>query len=73
MATIRFSINPGDSLEAVVVAAGAAVVTKKVELTIEQANVITDGGASRAIKKGEVLVALKQLEAAVINDKTLFQ
>ena len=73
MATVRFSINPEDPIESVVIAAGAAVVTKKIELTVEQAAVITDANGTvnpRAIKRGEVIVALENLIAALQRDNT---
>lgn len=71
MATVRFSINPEDPIELVVIAAGAAVVTKKIELTIEQAAVITDSSnptTPRAIKRSEVIIALDNLRAAIMRD-----
>lgn len=71
MATVRFSINPEDPIELVVIAAGAAVVTKKIELTIEQAAVITDSlnpTTPRAIKRSEVIIALDNLRAAIMRD-----
>ena len=73
MATVRFSINPEDPIEAVVIAAGAAVVTKKIELTVEQAAVVTDANSAanpRAIKRGEVIVALQNLIARLQKDDT---
>lgn len=71
MATVRYSINPEDPIELVVIAAGAAVVTKKIELTIEQAAVVTDANGTvnpRAIKRTEVLIALDNLRAAIVRD-----
>jgi hypothetical protein len=71
VATVRFSINPEDPIELVVIAAGAAVVTKKIELTIEQAAVITDSSnptTPRAIKRSEVIIALDNLRAAIMRD-----
>lgn len=71
MATVRFSINPEDPIELVVIAAGAAIVTKKIELTIEQAAVITDSSnptTPRAIKRSEVIIALDNLRAAIMRD-----
>jgi len=71
MATVRYSINPEDPIESVVVAAGAAVVTKKIELTIDQAALITDSSnptTPRAIKLTEVLIALDNLRAAIVRN-----
>jgi hypothetical protein len=71
MATVRFSINPEDPIELVTIAAGAAIVTKKIELTVEQAAVITDSSnptSPRAIKRSEVIIALDMLRAAIMRD-----
>lgn len=73
MATRRFSINVGDSLESVVDAVGAATVTKSIELTIDQANLINDKGATRAIKRGEVQTAIRVLEQAILKSLNLSQ
>lgn len=74
MATRRFSINPGDSLEAVVEAAGAATATKSIELTVDQATtIVTDQGATRAVKRGEIQVALRILEEAILKSLNLSQ
>lgn len=40
MATIRYSINPGENDHQVTEAAGAAVVTKNIELTVDYAALI---------------------------------
>lgn len=73
MATRRFSINVGDPLESVVDAAGAATVTKSIELTIDQATLINDKGATRAIKRGEVQTAMRVLEQAILKSLNLSQ
>lgn len=74
MATRRFSINPGDSLEAVVEAAGAATATKSIELTIDQATtIVTDQGTTRAVKRGEIQSALVILEQAILKSLNLNQ
>lgn len=73
MATVRFSINPQDPIEAVVIAAGAATVTKSIELTVDQAALVTDASSTtspRAIKREEVVVALLNLIAALQRDNT---
>ena len=73
MATVRFSINPQDPIEGVVVAAGAATVTKSIELTVDQAALVADGNSTtnpRAIKRGEVVVALQNLIAFLQRDTT---
>lgn len=73
MATVRFSINPQDPIELVVIAAGAATVTKSIELTVDQAALVTDSSnptTPRAIKRGEVIVALQNLIAALQRDNT---
>lgn len=73
MATVRFSINPQDPIESVVIAVGAATVTKSIELTVDQAALVTDAtvtSGTRAIKRGEVVVALQNLIAALQRDNT---
>lgn len=73
MATVRFSINPQDPIESVVIAAGAATVTKSIELTVDQAALVTDStvtSGTRAIKRGEVVVALQNLIARLQKDDT---
>lgn len=55
------------------IAAGAAVVTKKIELTVEQAAVVTDANSAtnpRAIKRHEVIIALQNLIARLQKDDT---
>jgi len=75
MATWRMSINPGDTLEQVTAATGAATVTKFIELTVDLANNITDGNAvsPRAIKRGEIVEALIKLIQWVEKDTTFAQ
>lgn len=74
MATVRFSLNPQDSIEQVVIAVGAATVTKSIELTVDQsATLVTDATSvtgTRAIKRGEVLIALQTLIADLQGDDT---
>lgn len=73
MATVRFSINPEDPVESVVIAAGAATVTKSIELTVDQAALVTDSNSTtnpRAIKRGEVVRALLTLLMAMQRDNT---
>jgi hypothetical protein len=73
MATVRFSINPQDPIEAVVIAVGAATVTKSIELTVDQAALVTDASSTtnpRAIKRSEVIIALQTLIADLQSDDT---
>lgn len=73
MATVRISINPEDPIESIVVAAGAAVVTKKIEVTIEQAVTVTDASRipnPRAISRSEVVYALQNIIAWLQRDTT---
>jgi hypothetical protein len=56
-----------------VVAAGAAVVTKKIEVTIEQAVTVTDASRlpnPRAISRSEVIYALQNVIAWLQRDTT---
>lgn len=63
MATRRYSVNPGDGANQVTEAAGAAIATKNVEVTIELATTaVNDGGATRTIAKSEVLDALTKIK-----------
>ncbi len=62
MATRRFGLNPGQSLENVTEAVGAATVANNVELVVDLATtIVTDGGTTRAITKNEVLIILNIL------------
>lgn len=70
------SINPGDTLENITAATGAATVTKFIELTVDLANDITDGNSAvtpRPIKRGEIVEALVKLTQWVERDTTYFQ
>jgi hypothetical protein len=74
MATFRYSINPEDPVESIVGAAGAATVTKNIELTINQAAIVTDSSNAgniqtlRGIKKSEILQAIQRLEQYILKD-----
>jgi hypothetical protein len=71
MATFRYSINPEDAVESIVGAAGAATVTKNIELTINQAALVTDGSSPtnpRPIKKSEILQAIGRLQQYILKD-----
>ena len=75
MATIRISINPEDPIESVVVAAGAAIVTKKIEVTVEQSAVVTDASSTvspRPISRKEVILALYNVINWMQRDNTTF-
>jgi len=75
MATIRISINPEDPIESIVVAAGAAVVTKKIEVTVEQAVTVTDASSTvspRPISRKEVILALYNVINWMQRDNTTF-
>ena len=75
MATIRISINPEDPIESVVVAAGAAIVTKKIEVTVEQAVTVTDASSTvspRPISRKEVILALYNVINWMQRDNTTF-
>ena len=63
MSTRRYSVAPGANLESVVEAAGAAVVTAAIELTVDMATtIVTDSGVTRQISKNEVLIAIDLFE-----------
>lgn len=68
MATRRYSVAPGASLETVVDAAGAATVTQAIELTVDcAATVVNDSGTTRKITKEEVLIALEELTQYIVR------
>lgn len=68
MATRRYSVNPGLALEDVVEAAGAAVVTKSMELTVDCAStVVTADGTTRKITKEEVIFALEEFTQYIMR------
>jgi hypothetical protein len=74
MATVRFSLNPEDPIESVIQAVGAATVTKRIELTVDQTANITDAsapGGLRAIRRGEVVIALQNLLGALERDQVV--
>src|SRR5580765_8829481 len=74
MATRRFGMNLGDTVEQVQDVVGAATVARNIEITIDQAALITDGTAAvspRAIKRGEVMVAMRVLEQAILKTLNL--
>ena len=74
MATRRYSINPGDSVDTITIATGSAVATKTIELTVELATTaVNDAGSTRALKKGEIYEALEKLQEAIIRDTTIQQ
>lgn len=62
MATIRLSVNPEDNDHQVVQAAGAAVATKNIELTID-IGTLAAAGMSSVMIRSAVLRALNQFEA----------
>lgn len=74
MATIRISINPEDPIESIVYAVGAAIVTKKIEVTVEQAAVVTDASSTtnpRAISRKEVIMALYNVINGLERDSSI--
>lgn len=74
MATRRFGMNLGDTVELVQDVAGAATVARNIEITVDQGALITDKASAvspRAIKRGELLVALEVLKQAILRTTTL--
>ena len=68
MATSRYSVAPGASLETVVQATGAATVTAAIELTVDcAATIVTDSGTTRKISKEEVLLALEEFTQYIVR------
>ena len=71
--TALFSINPGDSLEDITIAAGPAITTKFIELNVDLGNDVIDSTAdagSRPVKKSEVIEAMNKIMQAVLKDTT---
>ena len=60
MATVRFSINPQDNDHQIVQAAGAAVVTKNIELTVDIGALAAAGLSAPQIRL-QTLMALTNL------------
>lgn len=68
MATRLYSIPVGGRVEDVVEAAGSAVVTDPIELTVDLAtSVVTEGASTRSVKKSEVLIALEVLAQYIVR------
>lgn len=64
MATTRYSLNPGDKDYQTVQAAGAAVVTKNIELTVDTTALAAAGLSSVMIRRA-IIEALAQFEAFI--------
>lgn len=74
MATIRISINPEDPIESIVYAVGAANVTKNIEVTVNQAAIITDASSTanpRPISRKEVILALYNVINGLERDSSI--
>lgn len=73
MAAISYLIAPGGTLETVT-AGTAAPTSAGIELRIDQTTTtVTDHGATRALKRGEVQALLRILEEYLIRDTHLNQ
>lgn len=62
MATRRYSVNPQDNDHGITEAAGAAVVTSNIELTVDY-DTLVSAGLSAAQCRMQVLLALEKLHA----------
>ena len=74
MATIRISINPEDPIESIVYAVGAANVTKNIEVTVNQAAIVTDASSAvspRPISRKEVILALYNVINGLERDSSI--
>lgn len=70
MATRRYKLNPGETEFSVTEEVGAATNSKAIELTVDLAtNLIS--GASRAVTKSEVLLALDMLKNHITKSNWL--
>lgn len=64
MATRRYSLNPEDSMQAVTEAAGAAVASKSIELTVDWDG-LASAGLSGQQARLQVLAALEKLHGYI--------
>lgn len=64
MATRRYSINPEDNDHQITDAAGIAVVTKNIELTVDW-DTLRSAGLSETQARMQVLAALERLHAYI--------
>ena len=68
MATRRYGLKVGEGFGSVTEAAGAAVSSDTVELTIDLVNTaVADKGTTRTISREEVLEILEKFEAWIIK------
>ena len=58
MATRLYGANVGYNLESVTEQAGSATTAHSIELTVDMATLVNDGGATRTIRKSELLIIL---------------
>lgn len=61
MATLRWSINPQDRTDQVILAAGAAVVTKAIELTVDTDALVAAGIKGTQLQL-QIHAALQRIE-----------
>lgn len=68
MATRRYGISVGEGEFAITEAAGAAISSDKVEVTVELATTaVNTGGTTRAILKQEVLDSLDKIKNHILK------
>jgi hypothetical protein len=68
MATRRYGIGVGDEQDEVTEAAGAAVSSDPVEITVElAATTVGDGAGTRQISKNEVLMAIMRVHDYILK------
>lgn len=73
MAAISYYIGPGQNLEQVTTGTNAPS-SAGVELRIDQTtSTVTDGGGTRALKKGEVQQLIRILEEYLLRDTSVNQ
>jgi len=69
MATRRYGLKVGESLEQVTEGVGAATASDNVELTVDLAtSIVTDGGTTRGILKSEVLIILEIFKEYIVQN-----
>jgi hypothetical protein len=74
MATIRIMTNPEYSIEQITQTAGAANVTTNIEITVNQAAIVTDASSTvspRPISRKELSVQLRMVAAWLERDASI--
>lgn len=72
MATRRYKVSPGETIEQVISEVGAAVNSDPIELTVDlAATAVTTSSGTRAVTKAEVMEAIDKIKAAIFKENWL--